>query len=141
MAWNRGGLAWAASEAACVFVKFSVGAIVIFIVQVPFLIANAVLDRVSVSGSRPGVWLRAIVRSFVFALIVMLPLFAMVTYEVLYLPPGQGMLNSDQIGAPLTLDEKRREVIADLKILPIQIALLAAIAMIVQAPFVLARRA
>ncbi len=82
---------------------------------------------------RPAVW-RAINVSLTAAFVILALAMSWAIFETLFVPSGEGILNSD-VTAPLTSDEKARVILQALMILPLELAGLALVFFLAQLPF------
>lgn len=82
---------------------------------------------------RLAVW-RAINVSLVAAFVILAIATSLAVYETLYVPPGEGYLNSD-LTVVQTNDQKVRDILHGLMILPFELAGLALIFFLAQLPF------
>lgn len=82
---------------------------------------------------RPAV-LRAVNRSITIAFVILALVTCLAVYETLFVAPGAGYLNSD-IADTGTQDDKLKDILRGLMILPLELAALAAVFFLVQLPF------
>jgi ABC-type microcin C transport system permease subunit YejB len=83
-------------------------------------------------------WWRAINRSLLAGGVLLLLIFAFGSYELWFVPPGEGYLNSEGNG-PYSEAEKIRDFTKSVILLPVKHAILAGLIFALHVPFLLLR--
>lgn len=81
-------------------------------------------------------WWQAIDRSLLIGGLLLLLIFAFGSYELWFVPPGEGYLNSEGSG-PYSDAEKTRDFIQSIILLPVKHAAISAVIFVFHVPFLL----